>query len=341
MLEEKIKNIKSSLISFFKNPKEVLRFFLPIILVICLLIPVPYYIKLGGGTIPVDNKIKIEGETKYNGSFNALYVSEIKGNVFLYLLSYIVPSFEKVKEEKVVLDNEKTKDYDYREKIYFTNSTDTATKVAYDKALKKVEVKTSDFVVLYIDKKAKTNISVGDKILKVEDKKIKEYKDITDIINSKKENDRVNILVKRDHKEMSTTSQIIKINNEPKLGIAISNAITYKTDPKVSFDFSKSQTGPSGGLMIALSIYNKLTEKDITNGKKIMGTGTISLDGSVGMVGGIKQKLKGANSKKADIVLVPEGNHKEALKVKKENNYNFELISVKSFNDALEKLGNK
>ena len=43
--------------------------------------------------------------------------------------------------------------------------------------------------------------------------------------------------------------------------------------------------------MMTLNVYNTLTEADITNGKKIAGTGTIEIDGSVRPVGGVKQKV--------------------------------------------------
>ena len=42
-----------------------------------------------------------------------------------------------------------------------------------------------------------------------------------------------------------------------------------------------------------------------------------------------------------DVVLVPEGNYEEALEVKKEKNYDIEIVSIKTFNDAIEYLKNK
>ena len=44
--------------------------------------------------------------------------------------------------------------------------------------------------------------------------------------------------------------------------------------------------------MTALAIYNYLTEEDITHGKTIVGTGTIDINGNVGLIGGVKYKLK-------------------------------------------------
>ena len=55
--------------------------------------------------------------------------------------------------------------------------------------------------------------------------------------------------------------------------------------------------------MLALQIYNKLTKKDITKGRNIVGTGTIDKDGRVGDIGGIKYKLRGAVKKRANILI--------------------------------------
>ena len=46
----------------------------------------------------------------------------------------------------------------------------------------------------------------------------------------------------------------------------------------------------------------------------------------------------GAAKNKMDIVLVPSGNYKEALKVKKEKKYDLEIVEIKTFEDAIEYL---
>ena len=150
----------------------------------------------------------------------------------------------------------------------------------------------------------------------------------------------ISILVKRDGKEVWTTSSLITIDGSKKLGIVISNEVKYTSDPKVDFKFNGKQAGPSGGLMITLSIYNKLMDYDITNGKKVFGTGTIDLEGNVGEIGGIKHKLIAASRKKADIVFVPSANYEEALGLVKKNNYKFKLVSVSTFDDAISYLNN-
>lgn len=334
----KIQNLKERIINFFKNPKEVVSFFLPIVITICLLIPVPYYVKMGGGTINLNDEISIEGEKEEKGSLEALYVREAKGIVLTYLLSYIVPSFEKEKIENTVINEEDEDAYNYRERLYFTTSLDSATKVAFEKAGKEVKISSSRFLVIYIDKSSKTNLEVGDEILKIEGEKVDSYDKMTDLVSENQNKKQIKITVKRDGKEIETLNKLIEIDGEKKLGVVISNEIKYTSDPKVDFDFNGRQAGPSGGLMIALTIYNKLTDEDITKGKKIVGTGTIDTSGNVGEIGGIKHKLMAADSKNADIVFVPKENYKEAKQIKDKKNYNFELVSISNFDDAIEYL---
>ncbi len=92
--------------------------------------------------------------------------------------------------------------------------------------------------------------------------------------------------------------------------------------------------------MIALTIYDKLVEEDVTKGRKVVGTGTIDINGNIGEIGGIKYKLMAAKRKKADIVFVPSDNYKEAKEEVKKKGYKFKLVPVKTFDDAINYLEN-
>ncbi|MFT4744553.1 MAG: PDZ domain-containing protein [Nonlabens sp.] len=74
--------------------------------------------------------------------------------------------------------------------------------------------------------------------------------------------------------------------------------------------------GPSAGMMFALTIVDVLTPEDLTGGLVIAGTGEIRIDGSVGPIGGIHQKIAGATRRGDDpaavVFLVPRGNIEEA-----------------------------
>lgn len=102
--------------------------------------------------------------------------------------------------------------------------------------------------------------------------------------------------------------------------------------------------GSSGGLLQTLYIYANLLEEDITSGLKIAGTGTIAYDGSVGYIGGIRQKVITAYYANVDVFFVPYlnpnyeyDNYLEAVRVCKELGIEYEewLIPVSTFQEAV------
>ena len=113
---------------------------------------------------------------------------------------------------------------------------------------------------------------------------------------------------------------------------------TYETDEELDIAFRNGEGGSSGGLILALGIYNKITGDDILKGRNIAGTGTIDNDGNIGEIDGIKYKIAGAVKDKMDIVLVSPDNYEEAKKIIKDNNYKIELVKVSTFKEAIDYL---
>jgi PDZ domain-containing protein len=66
--------------------------------------------------------------------------------------------------------------------------------------------------------------------------------------------------------------------------------------------------GPSAGLMWAVGLYDLMTPADLTGGRTIAGTGTIGLDGAVGAIDGIREKVRAAIRVGATVFLVPAEN---------------------------------
>lgn len=102
----------------------------------------------------------------------------------------------------------------------------------------------------------------------------------------------------------------------PRIGILVS-----PTGDKLELPFPVSITpekvagGPSAGLMFTLTVYNAVTPADLTQGRKIAGTGTIDLNGDVGPIGGVEQKVAAAEHAGATYFLCPPDNYADALKV--------------------------
>ena len=311
-----------------------------IFLIICYFIftfPLPYYIYAGGGTININDRVVIKNESKSKGSLNFAYVKELEGNVASFILGNIIPFYDIEKEEDVVLNEDETnEDVMFRNKIYLENANQTAIMLAYKKAGKKIDIKNEHYYIIYIEEKEEDGLRVGDELLKVKGKDIETLNDFTDIIKASEVGEKVEVTVKREDKEEELITTVKDIDGEKMAGMSISTIYDFKTNPKVELNFKNTESGPSGGLMLTLAIYDKLIKDDLTNGLTIVGTGTISSDGSVGEIGGVKYKLNGAVKSKADIFLVPKGsNYKEALKEKEKNNYDIEIKAVGTFDEAV------
>ncbi|WP_145230029.1 YlbL family protein [Rudaeicoccus suwonensis] len=90
--------------------------------------------------------------------------------------------------------------------------------------------------------------------------------------------------------------------------------------------------GPSAGTMFTLGIYDLLTSGSLTGGNKIAGTGTMAEDGTVGPIGGIRQKMLGAKGAGAKFFLAPDSDCSEA---KGHIPSGLTVIEINSFSDAL------
>ena len=299
-------------------------------------IPLPYYIDAPGGIENVNKNIKIQGYDA-KGSLNIVYVREYRATIPLILYSLFRHNYDIIKQSDVVLDEEKNIDYEKRDKLLMDESISNAIYVAYTSANKDIEILENKVYVLYNENKD-SDLKVYDEIIKINNKNISNKSDIIDILSNLNGYDKVKIDVINNNKEYT---RYAKLNTDKKLGILISNIKEYKTKPNIKINKDDDQSGPSGGLMMALYIYNKLTKYDITSGKKIVGTGTIELDGTIGEIGGVKYKLESAVKSKADIFLVPDGdNCKEVKRIKKEKKYNINIKCVSTFDSALKFLKN-
>ena len=63
--------------------------------------------------------------------------------------------------------------------------------------------------------------------------------------------------------------------------------------------------GPSAGLAFTLTLIDELTPGELTGGQRIAVTGTIELDGTVGPIGGLRQKASAVAQAGVEVFLVP------------------------------------
>ena len=130
----------------------------------------------------------------------------------------------------------------------------------------------------------------------------------------------------------TTLIEHVEYKGEPMVGF-LATTVNERFDFPFEIDIKTGNVGgPSAGLMMALNVYNNLIPNDITNSMIVAGTGTIEIDGSVGPVGGIKQKIIAAKRAGAELILVPVANFEEAQPFETDKTA---IVAVDSFDEAL------
>ena len=333
-----LKKLFNYMLNFIKEEYKFIIFL--IIFYIVMSFPLNYYITIGGGASDVSTRINVQNKNKSKGSFNISYVTQLEGTTLTYLVSYLIPSWERESADNYKYNkNESIEDIDFRGDLDLKVANENAKYNAYTLANKNIKEASSKLYVIAVTDEYKTPLKVQDEILSIDDY---HYEKVTDYINylqTKQKKDMVNVKVLRNKKEKVLNCQLHQVEGKLILGVGLEYLHEYKTDPDVKITFKKSESGPSGGLITTLEIYNQLTKKDLTKGYKIAGTGTIEADGTIGEIGGVEHKILGAEHAKADIFLVPDGeNYQDALKYKQKKKLKIKLIKVKTIDDAIKKL---
>lgn len=311
-------------------------------------IRLPYYVSSPGQAKELSEIVKVKDGYEEQGSFMLTTVRMNKASIS----DYIVASFNEYKHlypiQAVKAKGETDRDYTARQDNMMETSKDAATIVAFEKAGKKVAMQNEYVMVAhtipgtFAEKKLKRE----DQILKVNDTKISSAEELLEQIKGKKGGEEVVLLIQRDGEKKEVTvplSELEGAHGRAGLGVRPFTVRKLVTDPSLEIE-TNHIGGPSAGLMFSLEIYNQLTKEDYTKGKEIAGTGTIDLDGNVGPIGGVEQKVVAAHQSGADIFFAPNENgakdsdYIRAKQTAKEIKTTMKIVPVDTFDDALDYL---
>ncbi len=155
----------------------------------------------------------------------------------------------------------------------------------------------------------------GDVVTAAEGQPIHTATDLTNLVRRQHPGTVLTLTVQRVDGASETRVGTRESDTEP--GIAVIGVLirTYgfghNLPIRIDID-SENIGGPSAGLMFTLGIVDAFQKEGLTAGHKIAGTGTISLDGTVGPVGGVAQKVIGAERAGAEYFLAPKENYDQA-----------------------------
>ena len=168
---------------------------------------------------------------------------------------------------------------------------------------------TSKLVIVEVNEKSNAykSLLAQDEVISIDDKTFNSQPDIIDFLDKKTPGDLVSIKVLRSGSEV--VSKQIKLSARDDgsafIGINIEQKFVFPIDVKIKL---AETGGPSGGLIFALGVIEKLTPNDLINSRNIAGTGTITSEGKVGPIGGSAEKIIGAKRDGVKIFLTPAQN---------------------------------
>ena len=166
----------------------------------------------------------------------------------------------------------------------------------------------SKLVIVDVNKVSKGYkvILPGDQILSIDDKSFLKTTELINYLGEKKPNDVVRVKFLRAGVEIIKDIELsARDDGSAYIGVNIQQQFDFPFDVKIKLE---ETGGPSGGLIFALGVTEKLTAEDLVKNRNIAGTGTITTDGRVGPIGGIVEKLIGAQKAGVEIFFTPTRN---------------------------------
>ncbi len=295
-----------------------------VLLVIALALPVPYVRLSPGPTFDVIGAhdgtpvISITGATTYptDGQLDMTTIYERGGprtglSLFEAIAAWANPTDAVVPRELLYPDDVSGEEVKQRQAMLFSNSESHAVAAA----LRHLDMPVKEQVVaslVYADSPAFGILEAGDRIVSVDGVATTTPEAVGDYVRSKPIGTTFTFEV--DRAGTTTTHEVTSRENPDEAGrpfIGIGVGVDYQADFDISFTL-EDVGGPSAGLMFATGLVDKLTPESLTGGGHVAGTGTIDPDGTVGPIGGIRQKLAGAAEAGAEFFLMPKDHCAEA-----------------------------
>ena len=181
-------------------------------------------------------------------------------------------------------------------------------------------------------------LRVGDEVLTVDNVKYTSQAEIANALDKKKPGQYVSVKVMRSNSQIIEKQIKLSARDDGSafIGIGIRTEFDFPFEVEIKL---KETAGPSGGLIFALGIIDKLTVQDLVRSRNIAGTGTISTDGQVGPIGGIAEKIIGAEKAGVQIFFTPVENCSDLVNVdqilKNQGPSGMKIVPVATLSEAV------
>jgi PDZ domain-containing protein len=310
------------------------------IIAVAFLVPIPiFFAYLPGPVRELEELVIVDGTSTYS-SEGSLYLTTVSVDTEVTFAEWVVAlidSTEQVVSRESVTGGGSLDQLERRQREEMADSKESAEIVALGAlGIAQPEGDGARVDGLVPDTPAARHLEEGDVITRIDDEDVSTLCDVGRAVGAHEPGENVRVAVLRGEDPRTLTIQAAENPNSPGrafLGIAMEPDFDFDSGLEIEFKTGRI-AGPSAGLMFSLALYDRLTPDDLTAGRMIAGTGTINCDGSVGPIGGIRQKVAGAEREGAEIFIAPVANAADARAVAGE----IEIVAVDSFYEALDYL---
>jgi PDZ domain-containing secreted protein/Zn-dependent protease/predicted transcriptional regulator len=280
----------------------------------------PLYVLAPGLAVDVSRDVTIKGVpvTKPHGRYLLVAVLLQRPSALGAVLAVLNSSQSVVPLDRVLTEGVSEKQYADAQRQVFKESQVTAAAAAAKQLGLDVQVNGDGSQIVSIMKgsPADGRLEIGDVIIEANGSPVKVANDLRSMTTTQSAGTVFHLKVLRKAKpvDVTVTSRALPGLDQPRNGLGIF-ATTKNLDVKLPFEVTFKDRrigGPSAGLAYALAITDLLDPKDLARGRTIAVSGTISLDGQVGEVGGLEQKAQTARKAGARLFLVPSPELAEA-----------------------------
>lgn len=320
--------------------------FLLMILIITLglVVRLPYYVMSPGSSRPTEELISVTGAQTYetDGAIDFLTVSLRQATPVEALAAWVNPDLDLTPEEDILGKQTPDQNRDLNLRL-MSDSKDAAQYQALTRLGYTVESNgTGAVIAAVVEGGPSASVLVpGDVIVAVNGTPISFSQELINVISVTAPGTAITLKVEpfdpqRDDARPAREVEVVIGARESDPSKGFLGVSTFTRDLSFTFPVqiiidSGRVGGPSAGLAFTLGILDVMTPGSLTGGLKVSSTGTIALDGSVGPIGGMHQKVMASRRAGVDLMLVPASEVDEARKYAG----NLRIEPVATLDDAL------
>lgn len=282
-----------------------------------LIVPLPFYLERPGRTVSLGACIDVAARaSSLEGDFLLTTINVLPATTFDTVRGIADDDASVVPRRQLLPPGVESEEFFDRQREVFASTADVAAAVALEAAGHDVPVSGDGVEVVRIlpGTPAAAQLRPGDVIRGVDGAPISVESELRQAIEDAEVGVGLRLEVHRDGEVLEVDVAPVAEQGRPVIGI-LPQTLRPRVDLPVDVDVATGPIGgPSAGLMIALTVYDKvLPEQDLAAGRVIAGTGSIAQDGRVGPIGGVTLKVLAADARGADVFLAPLGDHRAAL----------------------------